>query len=62
MKKLNEQNIKEILKNIKDINSKNNIVETGTVNNIIINKELVSIILNIKYEKDLYSNIIKKCE
>ena len=62
MKKLNEQNIKEILKNIKDIDSKNNIVETGTVNNIIINKELVSIVLNIKHEEKLYSNIIKECE
>ena len=33
---LNKENISNILKNVKDLNSNNNIVETGTLNNIII--------------------------
>ena len=62
MKKLNEEIIINILKNVKDINSNNNIVETGTLSNIIITEKLVSVILIIKNEKNLYANIVNQCK
>ncbi|MGY8974687.1 MAG: P-loop NTPase [Alphaproteobacteria bacterium] len=62
MKKLDEESIKNILKKVKDINSNANIIETGTLSNLIITEDLVSIILVIKHEKTLYDNIVKQCE
>ena len=62
MKKIKEESIRDILKNVKDINSNQNIIETGTLSNIIITEDLISIILVIKYEKILYVDVIKQCE
>ena len=62
MKKIDEESIKNILKNVKDIQSNQNIIETGTLSNIIITEELISIILVIKYEKTLYDDVIKQCK
>ena len=62
MKKIEEESIKNILKNVKDIQSNQNIIETGTLSNIIITEELISIILVIKYEKTLYDDVIKQCK
>ena len=62
MKKLDEESIKNILKKVKDINSNANILETGTLSNLIITEDLVSIILVIKHEKTLYDDIVKQCE
>ena len=62
MKKIEEESIINILKNVKDINSNQNIIETGILSNIIITEDLISIILVIKHEKTLYDDIIKQCK
>ncbi len=62
MENLNEESIKNILKDIKDLNVNKSIIETGTLSNIIITKDLISIILVIKHDKTLYDNLVKQCE
>ena len=62
MTKINENTIKNILKNVKDINSQDNIIDSGILKNIIIDNNLISIILHIKVNKSLYKNIINQCE
>ena len=62
MKKIAEESIKNVLKKVKDINSNKSIIETGTLSNIIITEDLISIILVIKHEKILYDTIINQCE
>jgi hypothetical protein len=53
MTKINENTIKNILKNVKDINSQDNIIDSGILKNIIIDNNLISIILHIKVNKSL---------
>ena len=62
MTNINKNIIKNILKDIKDINTNKDIVSNGTLKNIIIDTNLVSIILNINYEKELYKDLVKNCE
>lgn len=62
MTKINENTIKNILKNVKDINSQDNIIDSGILKNIIIDNNLISIILHIKDNESLYKNIINQCE
>jgi len=49
--------IKSHLKSIKDVDSKDDIVKTKTLNEIIIENKTITIILNISKPKNLYNNI-----
>jgi ATP-binding protein involved in chromosome partitioning len=62
MANINENIIREVLKNVKDINSSENIINTGTLSNVVIKDKLISIILSIKHNKDLYKELINQCE
>ena len=62
MTNINKNIIKNILKDIKDINTNNDIVTNVTLKDIIIDNNLISIILHINYEKELYKDIINNCE
>ena len=62
MIKINKNIIINILKNVRDIETKENIVSTGTLKNIIIEDNLVSIIFHIKYKEELYEKIIIECK
>ena len=62
MIKVNKNIIINILKNVKDIETEDNIVSTGTLKNIIIEDNLVSIIFQIKYKEELYEEIILECK
>ena len=50
------------LNNIKDFQSENSIIETKTLNDIIVDNKTLTIILNISKPKDLYNSIIKTIE
>ena len=62
MIKINKNIIINILKNVRDIETKENIVSTGTLKNIIIEDNLVSIIFHIKYKEEMYQDIIIECK
>ena len=62
MTNINKNIIKNILKDIKDINTNKDIVTNGTLKDIIIDNNLISIILHINYEKELYQDLINNCE
>ena len=62
MTNINKNIIKNILKDIKDINTNKDIVTNGTLKDIIIDNNLISIILHINYEKELYKDLINNCE
>ena len=62
MIKVNKDIIINILKNIKDIETEDNIVSTGTLKNIIIEDNLVSIIFQIKHKEELYKEILLECK
>ena len=61
MTSINENIIKNILENVKDINTDKNIVTNGTLKTIIIDNNIVSIILQINCEERLYKDVVKKC-
>ena len=56
------EEIKEHLKNIKDIDSNKSIVETNTLKDLIIENNVLTIILNISQDKKAYQNIAKIIE
>lgn len=59
---INENIIKNTLKEIKNINSNDNIIDSGMVKNIIIDNNLISIILHINGSEHLYKEITQRCE
>jgi ATP-binding protein involved in chromosome partitioning len=59
---INENAIKYILKDIKDINTNDNIIKTGTLKNIIINDNQISIIFQKQHKEELYNDLIQKCK
>ena len=62
MTNINENIIKNILKDINNIQSSDNIIDSGLLKNIIIDKNLISIILQIKESEHLYKNIVQQCK
>ena len=62
MSKILINEIKSHLKKVKDFQSDNSILETKTLNEIIIDNRTITIILNISKPKNLYNNIIKTIE
>ena len=56
------QKIKSYLQNIKDLDSKKSITETETLNNVLIENNVIIVILYATKPKKLYNEIISKCE